>query len=203
MNHFFRTRKFNPNHGPDGRFTSGEGATFISTTNAKTTERMRETHPASAKGFLPGETREQYNARRMAQAMREGTAMTWEQAKAKEQDQYSHALADRELKVPRAPGMNGRLEFPAVKGGTKDHHGEYAIQPARYARGKVLVQAPGQDGFKTRAGRLAEAVGGHYTNREHGYTMSPKQAEKFHLYYRFGHDASPITNTIQFKKPGP
>jgi hypothetical protein len=102
--------------------------------------------------------------------------------------------------IPRTSGMNGKLEFTPIKGGDKGPgNGEFTIRPARYAKGKALVQAPSGDGYKTRASRLAEAVGGKYTGREDGYTMSPKQAERFHQHYQAGDDANSFTREIDYK----
>jgi alkylated DNA nucleotide flippase Atl1 len=45
--------------------------------------------------------------------------------------------------------------------------------PARYAKGKLAVTAPGVGGFKSDAALLAEALGGRWSNRERAYIMSP------------------------------
>lgn len=51
------------------------------------------------------------------------------------------------------------------------------ILPARYAKGKVVMQCPSNDtGTKTRAMRLAEAFGGRWVHRSAGYMMSPSRA---------------------------
>ena len=199
MSFFTRVKKYNMNHGADGRFTDGgEGTASQSITNPKAVAAARETHPATAKGFMSGESREQYNSRRMAQAMREGTSMTWDQAQAKEQEQYARELNNQELKIPRIAGMSGKLNFPMVIGGgaSPQEGGTYRIQAARYAKGKVLVQAPSTDGWATRASRVAEGVGGKYTNREKGFIMSPKQAERFHQMVRHGRDFNAISGKV-------
>jgi|SRR5476651_337079 len=77
----------------------------------------------------------------------------------------------------------------------------FKIDPARYAKGKVIVQTPSDTGWKTRAARLADAIArGNYTNREHGYVMSPSQAEKFQKLFFAGWDASSLTRTLQAPK---
>lgn len=91
------------------------------------------------------------------------------------------------LKLPRG---NERLSFNVVI------HPDYNIKPARYAKGKVLVVTPGCGGWKTRAARLAQAVGGRWVNRETGYIMSPAAGERFAALYDAGADACAITGEI-------
>jgi hypothetical protein len=42
----------------------------------------------------------------------------------------------------------------------------YSIAPARHSRGNFIARCPSEDGFKTRAARLAGAIASRYTNRE-------------------------------------
>ena len=74
--------------------------------------------------------------------------------------------------------------------------------PARYAKGQVAVRCPSSDGYKTRAARLAEHVGGRYSNREYAYIMSPTKAEKLLRLHAEGRDASPITGELYPTKQG-
>lgn len=70
---------------------------------------------------------------------------------------------------------------------------DYTISSARYAKGKVAVRCPGKDGFKTRAGRLAECIArGRYTGREQAYIMSPSAAKRFERLYAEGYDSASI-----------
>lgn len=67
---------------------------------------------------------------------------------------------------------------------------EPTISPARYAKGRVIMHCP-SDGskMKTRAMRLAEAFGGKWVHRSHGYNMSPAGAAKALDHWRNGFDA--------------
>lgn len=67
---------------------------------------------------------------------------------------------------------------------------DYEIKPARYAKGKLIVCCPSPDGWKTRAGRLASAIAPYYTGREHGYSMSKRQADQFERLFAEGWDGS-------------
>lgn len=80
---------------------------------------------------------------------------------------------------------------------TRNDAPEYTSRPARYSRGNIAVQCPGVGGWKTRAGRLAEAVcRGRYTNREKSYIMTPSQFKKFEKLYAEGWDANSMTWTL-------
>ena len=63
------------------------------------------------------------------------------------------------------------------------------IFPARYAKGKVVMCCPSSNGLKSRAACLAEAFGGRWVNRSHGYVMSPTSAAKALDYWQRGFDA--------------
>ena len=64
------------------------------------------------------------------------------------------------------------------------------ISPARYAKGKVVMYCPSNDsGLKTRAMCLAEAFGGRYVHRSHGYVMAPGSAAKALDHWQRGYDA--------------
>jgi len=72
---------------------------------------------------------------------------------------------------------------------------DYTITKARYAKGKMAVRCPGKDGFKTRAGRVAECTArGRYTGREGAYIMSPSAAARFERLYAEGYDSASIFN---------
>lgn len=73
----------------------------------------------------------------------------------------------------------------------------YSVSDARYAKGKKIVRCPSNDGWKTRAARLAEQLCSHYTGREHGYVMSPTRARKFIELYAAGWDACSIRKELQ------
>jgi hypothetical protein len=70
---------------------------------------------------------------------------------------------------------------------------EYTIELAKYAgrwndKRQMAVSCPGAGGYKTRAGRLAEALKGRYSNRERAYIMSATKAAKFERLYAEGWD---------------
>ena len=73
---------------------------------------------------------------------------------------------------------------------------DFTIWPAKYAKGKMAVSCPSQDGYKTRAARLAEHLNGRYSNREHAYIMSPAKAIKLQDLFDQGRDASAITGKL-------
>jgi len=66
----------------------------------------------------------------------------------------------------------------------------FSVHKARYAKGMMLVQAPSQTGFKSRAQRLLGALNFRWTNRERGYVGSPTKVAKFEKLYAEGWDAS-------------
>jgi len=79
---------------------------------------------------------------------------------------------------------------------------DYTIGPAQYAEGMMAVHCPSRDGWKTRAGRLAEQLArGRWTGRECAYIMSPTRARKFVELYAAGWDASPIMGELQPPRP--
>jgi hypothetical protein len=75
----------------------------------------------------------------------------------------------------------------------------YTIGDARYAKGQKLVKVQSSGtGLKTRAARLiGDGLKGRYTNREHGYIVSPTKAARFEDLYAQGWDASAITGELQ------
>lgn len=80
---------------------------------------------------------------------------------------------------------------------------EFTMFPARYAKGKVIIRAPGRDGYKTRAARLAgDGLGLQYVGRSNGYTASPSQAERFKRLFNAGFDASWATGTVEHTEKG-
>lgn len=72
----------------------------------------------------------------------------------------------------------------------------YTAEPARYAKGKVAVRPASTGGFRSDASRLAEAVGGRWSNRERAYIMSEAQLRKVDTYLRQGMTADVITGEI-------
>lgn len=97
--------------------------------------------------------------------------------------------------IPREGDYHGLKFEPIVGADPKD---PFTIRPARYAKNKVIIHTPSADGWKTRAGRLADALSrGNWTNREKGYVMSPSAAEKFQRAMAGGWDASSITGELR------
>ena len=75
---------------------------------------------------------------------------------------------------------------------------EYTITNARYARNCIAVRCPSNDGFKTRAARLAGALSrDRFSNREKAYIMAATKQEKFERLYAEGWDASCCTLELQ------
>jgi hypothetical protein len=73
----------------------------------------------------------------------------------------------------------------------------FEIVGYRYAKGKVCVRTPSDgSGWKTRAARLAEALGGRWTHRAGGYLMTSRRAEVFALKYAQGWDANGFTGEL-------
>lgn len=68
---------------------------------------------------------------------------------------------------------------------------DFEIVSYRYAKGMVCVR-PASDGsgWKTRAARLASAMGGRWVHRAGGYLMPPKRAEVYRQRYADGWDAN-------------
>jgi hypothetical protein len=100
-------------------------------------------------------------------------------------------LVPAEQVIPVIRDGMGHLVFEPVTGGedgTPD--GSYCILPAPYAKGKCIISAPSRTSWKTRAARLAEALGGKYVGRSRGYTIGPKSAERFVKLYAEGWDGS-------------
>jgi hypothetical protein len=77
---------------------------------------------------------------------------------------------------PKGPTPDGKL---------------YTVQPARYAKGQILVQTvPNGTGLKIREDRLLCALNCRYTHRERGYVCSPSKVRKFEHYLAEGWDAT-------------
>lgn len=63
--------------------------------------------------------------------------------------------------------------------GTFNINGEsWSVTLARYTKNKVAVHTVAVGMYKSRVARLAEAFGGHYSDRERAYIMSYPAAEK-------------------------
>lgn len=75
--------------------------------------------------------------------------------------------------------------------------GTWTIHNARYAKGKRVVQITkdNKDGFKQSAEHLAEALGGKWTHRDHGYQLTPRRAELFKHLVADNWDAQPMIFT--------
>jgi hypothetical protein len=59
---------------------------------------------------------------------------------------------------------------------------DFTSSPARYAKGKTAIRcASGGTIYSTPSMRLAEALGGRWTNREKAYILSPKAARDMHI----------------------
>ena len=76
-------------------------------------------------------------------------------------------------------------------------HKDYRIFPAKYAKRQFVISpTPDGSGFKTRAGRLAEAVGGRWVNRSRGYHVSEVRAQRFIRLFEEGWDASTYNKAL-------
>lgn len=68
--------------------------------------------------------------------------------------------------------------------------GTPSVAPAHHAKDKVVMHCPSDgSGYKTRAARLAEAFGGRWVNRSHGYVMAPGRAAAALEHWHRGFDA--------------
>ena len=70
------------------------------------------------------------------------------------------------------------------------------IRPYRYAKGCVAAHCASVDGIKSRAARLAEAIGGRYVGRASGYVMTEAKARRLESLYRDGWDAGFISREL-------
>jgi len=62
----------------------------------------------------------------------------------------------------------------------------YTIHPARYAKGKYVIQPlDSRDGWKGDASYACDELNLKYVHRSHGYTASPAQAERFQALYEW------------------
>lgn len=73
----------------------------------------------------------------------------------------------------------------------------YTIVATHKPKGAFVVRCPSQDGYKTRAARLAVALKGRWTHRNRGYTMSHAKAIKFERLYFQGWDATIMGNLLK------
>ena len=67
----------------------------------------------------------------------------------------------------------------------------FTVEPARYSVGKVVVAVKKVDGggFKGAGARLAEALGGKWAGRDHGYQLAPQRAVDWCDLHAAGADA--------------
>ena len=73
----------------------------------------------------------------------------------------------------------------------------FTITKARYAKGMIAVRTPSLDGYKTRAGRLADSLSsGRWSGREKAYIMAAAKEAKFLRLFAEGWDASAITGKL-------
>lgn len=85
---------------------------------------------------------------------------------------------------------------PPVPADTHPHDLAPMIGAARYAKGMMTARCPSSDCFKSRAGRLAEALRGRFSKREHAYIMSTSKARKLAELYAAGADACSYSGAI-------
>jgi hypothetical protein len=71
------------------------------------------------------------------------------------------------------------------------------VGPARYAKNMMAIQTPSNDGYKTRAARLADAIANsRYSGRENAYIMSKTATVKFQKLYIAGWDAGNMSRKL-------
>lgn len=101
----------------------------------------------------------------------------------------------RSGKAQKAPGEDGGL-FD-VRDTTADAFADsFTVSDARYAKGKLLVRTiPDGSGIKTRADRLAAALGGRWVGRESGYIMGAAAVEKLKTLHAAGFSADTLRFT--------
>jgi DNA topoisomerase IB len=73
----------------------------------------------------------------------------------------------------------------------------FTVSKARYAKNSVAVRAKSEGDYKSRAQRLAEAVGGRWSNREHAYIMSESKARRLQKLHDDDYDANPYSGKLE------
>lgn len=69
------------------------------------------------------------------------------------------------------------------------NHKDYTIRPAKYAKNQFVISPTSAgNGWKTRAARLTEALGGRWVHRSDGYHVSRTKADRFVKLYDEGWD---------------
>lgn len=70
------------------------------------------------------------------------------------------------------------------------------IKDAAHSKGNKLIIAKGTGDWKSRAGKIAEALGGRWTGREGGYVLSPTRAKALRDLHADGWDANYFDSTL-------
>ena len=93
--------------------------------------------------------------------------------------------------LPEKPGWD--FKPITVKGNSFD--GGYTIKRPRKSIG-YAIEAPSTDGYKTRAARLLESLGGRYTGRDKAYILPYTKVARFRQLYAEGWDANVISRDL-------
>lgn len=72
----------------------------------------------------------------------------------------------------------------------------YSITPSRYAAESVIIRPVSDDGWMTRAHRLA-ATFGRWSGREKGYVVKSTRVIKFEAMYAAGYDGGRFESTAK------
>jgi hypothetical protein len=75
----------------------------------------------------------------------------------------------------------------------------FSVHNYHYAKGMVAVHTPSDNGYKTRAARVVEVLGGRWVRRANGYVLSHKKVVKLRTLLSDGYDANLFRN--EFIKP--
>jgi hypothetical protein len=95
-------------------------------------------------------------------------------------------------KEPKKPAKEKPSKQELAKHSESGEHDglKWDLSPASYAKGMMSFQHQSKDGYKTRGGRLAEALGGRYSHREMAYILSVPKAKKLVQHLKDGDDAT-------------
>ena len=75
-------------------------------------------------------------------------------------------------------------------------NGEWRVEAARYAKGKVAIHVTSPGDFKSGAANLAEALGGKWTSREKAYLLPKTKEDRFTSMVVGGWNANPVSRDL-------
>lgn len=132
-------------------------------------------------------------------------------------NKYKNTLALVEKELSEVTGKQASLRAPALTESPAQSQGrqtsgamtaaqpkpapeDFIISRARYAKNSIALRAPSENGYKSRAARLAEALGGRWSNRESSYIMPATREARYRDLYEKGYDGHPFTGKLEAPK---